>query len=447
MAESEMIHLAMDLSFIHADGNWNIPGGWVGYDYYPNPKMYQDLARIGERGKLDLLFFGDGTGIADSWEGKLDAGVKWGIQWPRHDKAAVIPLMAAASENLGFAYTCSPTYMHPYHIARLANSLDHMTGGRLALNLVTSTRPADAANYGYDQLMEHGQRYARMEEFIEICSELWRSVEPDAIILDPETGIFADPEKVHAINYRGQYWNVRGPLNCLPSPQLQPVLLQAGQSDRGIIASSRFADYVFASPISLEFMAAHRAKLDAYSVEAGRKPRDVGVLWATQVVVAETKEEVAAKRARMGRSLPRDGLAAYLSYNSGFDFSLLPDSFTLGEAKELIEANEASQMGLVQQLILSEGPDAVFTLDDLLEHARESQSVRSVIGTPDEVADRLEEMHEAGGKNGGFMITGSTGPTPRTHMEFVELVVPELQRRGVFRKQYEGTTLRDRLMN
>jgi FMN-dependent oxidoreductase (nitrilotriacetate monooxygenase family) len=447
MAHSEMMHLTFDLSFNHADGKWNVPGGWVGYDYYPNPKMYQDIARIAERGKLDMLFFGDGTGVPDSYEGKLDAGAKWGIQWPRHDKAAVIPLMAAATGNVGFGYTLSPTFMHPYHIARLANSLDHITGGRLALNLVTSTRPADHANYGYDQLVEHGTRYERMEEFVEICQQLWDSVEQDAVVLDHETGVFADPDKVHAINYRGKFWDVRGPLNCLPSPQVHPVLLQAGQSERGIRASAKFADYVFASPGTPEFQRSHRARLDEYAADVGRTGRDIGILWGIQVVVAETEAEARAKQARMVRDWPVEAWAAYLSYNNGFDFSKLPPRFTLGEARDLIEAEEASQMGYVQRLILQHGDELEMTFEELVAGFRDGQVGGAIVGDPVQIADRMEALHENGGKNGGFMISGWNGPTPRSQAEVVELLIPELQRRGVFRKEYDGSTLRDRMNN
>jgi FMN-dependent oxidoreductase (nitrilotriacetate monooxygenase family) len=445
MAQSEMMHLAIDISFIHSDSKWNVPGGWAGYGYYPNPKMYQDIARIAERGKLDMLFFGDGTGIADSYEGRLDAGVRWGIQWPRHDKAAIIPLMADAAPNVGFGYTCSPTFMHPYHIARLANSLDHITEGRLALNLVTSTRPADHANYGFDQLVEHGTRYERMEEFVDVCQALWDSVERDAIILDHETGVFADPAKVHAINHRGKFWDVRGPLNCLPSPQHHPVLLQAGQSERGIRASAKFADYVFASPNTPEFQQSHRARLDEYAKEFGRSPRDIGVLWSLPICVAETEEEAKAKVERMRKKVPLEAMAADISYNSGFDFSKLPETFTLGQARDLIEAEDASPMGFVQRLILEEGEQVQMTLEELFTRYRDQSVDKVVHGTPAQLADRMEAIHENGGKNGGFMLSGTMGPSPRSQMEVVDLLVPELQKRGVFRTEYEGSTLREHL--
>lgn len=444
MPTSELIHLAIDLSSIHNSGAWNIPGGWKGYPRYPNPRMLQDVAAIAERGRLDMCFFGDGTSIPDTYQGSRDAGAKWGVWWPRQDMAAFIPLLAAATEQIGFGYTCSPSFMHPYQIARLTNSMDHATGGRLALNLVTSTRLGDFANYGMDQLIEHGTRYERMVEFIDICSKLWAGVEPDAIIMDPETGQFADPKKVRAINYKGKFWNVRGPLNCMPSPQGRPVLLQAGQSDRGIEVSAQFADYVFASPGSPEFQRSHRERLNNYAKQAGRSPRDIGVLWSASVVVAETEEEVKAKLARLKKPLPLEAIAADASYNSGFDYSRLPDKFTLGEARDLIEADNASKMGLVQRLILQEGEELEITKDELLQHHYEQSTRKVIAGTPSQVADRLEEIHENGERNGGVMLSPN-GPSPRQYQEIVDLLIPELQARGVFRKEYEGSTLRDHL--
>jgi FMN-dependent oxidoreductase (nitrilotriacetate monooxygenase family) len=446
VAQSETMHLAFDLSFLHTEGRWALPGSWVGWDYYPNPALYQDLARVAERAKLDMLFFGDGTGIPDNWEGSLDGGVKWGIQWPRHDKTPLIALMSAVASNVGFCATFSPTFMHPYYVARLMASLDHLTAGRVALNVITSTRPADAANYGFDSLMEHNLRYERCEEFIDVCRQLWASVEPDAIVLDRATGQFADPTKVRAINHRGEFWNVRGPLNCLPSPQGRPVLIQAGQSDRGIASSAKFADVVFAGGGNIDFMKRHRAFLDSCLLAEGRQPRDIGILWSTSVVVGETKSEARAKLRQLADSLSLEAAGAYLSYNNGYDFSQLPPKFSLGEARDAIEAAEATQMGFIQRLIMEFDENTMMTLDELLERGRlQMVGAGAVCGTAEEIADYLEEQHFATGANGGFMIQGAVGPQPRTLLDFAELVVPELQRRGLFRREYEGTTLRDRL--
>ncbi|MCC5951810.1 MAG: NtaA/DmoA family FMN-dependent monooxygenase [Acidimicrobiia bacterium] len=441
------MHLAFDLSFTHTEGRWALPGGWNGYDYYPDPRFYQDMARLAERGRLDMLFFGDGTGIPDTWEGSRDGAVRWGIQWPRHDKSPLIPLMAAAAPNVGFAVTFSPTYMHPYYVARLLSSLDHLTAGRVALNLITSTRLSDAANYGFDALMEHEQRYERAEEFAQVCMELWDSVSPDAIVLDPETGVFADPDGVHAIDHHGDYWDVRGPLNCMPMPQGHPVMLQAGQSDRGIQSSARYAEMVFAGGGNLDYMRRHRELLDGYLVEEGRDPRDVGILWSTQVMLGESEAAARAKLSALADQLPLESGGVYLAHNSGFDFSTLGPKFTLGEAAAAIEAAQGTKSGFIHRLMAVEGPDYLMSLDELQERGRVGMlGVESAIcGTAAQVADQLQELHENTGANGGFMIQGACGPNPRTLTDVVDLLVPELQRRGIYRTEYEGTTLRDRL--
>ena len=165
------MHLAFDLSYTHLDGRWRVPGSWTGR-VYPDVGIYEEVARIAERGCIDMIFFGDGTGIPNTWRGSEEQAVRWGIQWPRHDVSPWIPLMARATSHVGFCLTYASTFMHPFYTARLLNSLDHVTNGRIAFNVITSTRRADAANYGFDELMEHDLRYDRMEEFVDVCKAL-----------------------------------------------------------------------------------------------------------------------------------------------------------------------------------------------------------------------------------------------------------------------------------
>lgn len=270
----QRMHLAFDLSYTHLDGRWRVPGSWTGR-LYPDVGIYEEIALIAERGAIDMIFFGDGTGIPSTWRGSEEEAVRWGIQWPRHDVSPWIPLMARVTTHVGFCLTYASTFMHPFYVARLLNSLDHVTNGRIAFNVITSTRRADAANYGYDELMEHNSRYDRMEEFIDVCKALWRSVAPDAFVWDRESGVVADPAKVHPINHSGQFFNVRGPLNAVPSPQGRPVLIQAGSSPRGIKASAHFADHVFASSQAINLRQRHRRDLDAALVAEGRDPAEV----------------------------------------------------------------------------------------------------------------------------------------------------------------------------
>ena len=194
--------LAFDLSWTHLQGRWRLPGSWTGRTY-PDMTVFKEVASIAERGHIDMLFFGDGTGIPSTWRGSIEEAVRWGIGWPRQDMSPYISVLAQDTKHVGFGITYSSTFMHPFYTARLLNSLDHVTNGRIAFNVVASTRRADAANYGFDQLMEHNSRYERMEEFIKICKALWASVEPDAFVWDRESGVVVDdPSKVQAINHK-----------------------------------------------------------------------------------------------------------------------------------------------------------------------------------------------------------------------------------------------------
>ncbi len=199
---AKKIYLAFDISYTHLDGRWRMPGSWTGRTY-PDIGIYEEIARIAERGCIDMLFFGDGTGIPDTWAGTRDEAVRWGIGWPRHDMSPVITCMSRVTEHVGFGLTYASTFMHPFYVARLFNSLDHVTGGRIAFNVIASSRNADAANYGFDELMEHGTRYDRMEEFIGVCRKLWDSAEPDAFIWDREFGRCGRSEQGKSHQSRG----------------------------------------------------------------------------------------------------------------------------------------------------------------------------------------------------------------------------------------------------
>ncbi len=199
--------------------------------------------------------------------------------------------------RLASGYLTSRPGLYPFYVSRLLNSLDHITGGRMAFNVVTSTRRADAANYGYDELMEHNSRYDRMEEFVQVCKALWASVEPDAFVWDRETGVvIPDPKKVRAINHKGAFFKVKGPLSCVPSPQGRPVLIQAGGSPRGIEASAQFADCIFAALKPRKMNIKHREELDKELKAAGRDPSKVEILWDIVLVVGETTEEAGSHK-------------------------------------------------------------------------------------------------------------------------------------------------------
>jgi FMN-dependent oxidoreductase (nitrilotriacetate monooxygenase family) len=439
------MHLGFDFSYAHMGGRWRMPDAMRGRRF-PDVELYEDVARIAERGCLDMLFSGDGTGVPDTWRGSRDAAVEWGISWPRQDFNPLMVAMSRVTKHIGFGLTYSSTFMHPYYLSRLMNSLDHITGGRIAMNLVTSTRRSDAANFGFDELMEHEARYERMEEFVDVCRKLWDSAEPDAMLWDAETGRVTDPAKVHDVSHQGRFFKVEGPLNTPPSPQGRPVLIQAGGSPRGVRASAYVADHVFGADMALSSQVKQRAALDAALADLGRDPQQVGILWQTPIVVAETEREASARKESLLSAIPAEAIGAYLSYNSGYDFSTLPFCFTLGALQREIVASQASPVGLVHEMGVKFGQETEITRAEFFEHgARVATSYDTTIaGTGPQLADRLEEVFEATGSRGGFMLGHTVALLPDL-TGIVELLVPELQRRGRLRTAYARGTLRDTL--
>ncbi|MDB5651575.1 MAG: flavin-dependent alkanal monooxygenase, partial [Hyphomicrobiales bacterium] len=365
---------------------------------------------------------------------------------PRHDMSPIVTAMSRVTKHIGFGLTFASTFMHPFYIARLFNSLDHVTDGRMAFNVIASSRGADAANYGFDELMEHGLRYERMEEFIDVCRKLWGSVGPEAFEWNRESGVVADPALVHAINHAGKFFKVRGPLNCMPSPQVEPVLIQAGSSPRGVKASAYISDHVFARWPTKEGKAKHRAQLDREAIAIGRDPEKIGILWGCGILVAETAHEANACREKLLTMIPREAIGPYLSHNSGYDFSTLPSRFKLGELNKEIAAKNASPVGFVYKLGQSLGEDTEVTREEFFEYGLRTATNydRTFAGTASSLADMMEEEFEAGGSRGGFMVVHPQA-VPRDLLNVVDLLVPELQRRGRFRKAYEGKTLRENL--
>ena len=439
------LHLAIDLSFTHTEGAWRQPGSWVGYPYYTQPQIWEDVARVIERGKIDMVFFGDGVGVPDTWQGSIDGAVEWGVEWPRHDMSALIPLMARATEHVGFCLTFSPTFMHPYYVARQMASLDHVTRGRMAMNLITSARRSDAANYGFDELMEHAHRYERADEFIDVCRGLWSTVERDAILLDKATGTFADPARVHYLNHRGTYFNVKGPLNMVPCPQYHPLVVQAGSSPRGLESFARNSDVVFAVASDGPGMREQRRQLDAHLRAAGRAPEELIILWYVAPQLAASDAAAQTRVQEIIDSLPAEVGGIFLSHKSGFDFDSLPERFTLREAVERIEAQQGSTAYLTW-LIATLGLETEVSKDDLLAIGRSSQAGGQprLVGGPETIADEMERLHEEAGPGVGFMV-GMRNFMPRCVSDFVELVVPILRKRGLVRSAYDGSTLRENL--
>jgi FMN-dependent oxidoreductase (nitrilotriacetate monooxygenase family) len=319
-SNKKQIHLAMDMSWTSIETTWREQGSKVDR-HYPDITLFEECARIAERGLFDMIFFGDSTGVPNTWKGSIEDAVTWGVAWPRMDMSPWITAMSRVTKHVGFGLTYASTFMHPFYTARLLNSLDHITEGRIAFNVITSQRGADAQNYGFDELMEHGQRYDRMDEFMQVCMALWDSVEPDAFEWNTKTGVVANRDKVKPINHVGKYFKVKGPLSVPPSPQHRPVLIQAGGSPRGIRTAAKFVDHIFGANKGIPLMAQQRQEMDEALVAEGRDPSEVGIVWATKVIVGETEQEAKALRERLIAHVPDDAVGVWMSHNSGLDVS------------------------------------------------------------------------------------------------------------------------------
>ena len=282
---------------------------------------------------------------------------------------------------------------------------------------------------------------------VDVCRALWDSVDPDAFVWNRATGQVADPEKVRAINHHGRFFKVKGPLNMIRSPQGHPVILQAGGSPRGTRAAAHVADHVFGLMKSIPLMAKQRQDLDAALATEGRDPDQVGIVWSIRAIVGESEQEATALRESLIAGVPREAVGVWLSHNTGYDMSLLPERFSLAELQERIVAANASPVGFVGLLAHKYGNDAEISRDEFFDHALHAATgyATAVAGTASQVADTLEELFEGTGERGGFMISLSQAAPRQILHNLVDHLIPELQRRGRYRTAYTGRTLRENL--
>ncbi len=400
------------------------------------PQIYQNIAKILEQGKFDLAFFADRLAISDGYGHNLEVGLKYGDQdAARLDPVPVLAMMAASTQYIGLGATRSTTYYHPYQVARTFATLDHLTCGRVAWNVVTSVNNGEAQNFGLEQHLEHDQRYDRADEFMQLTFKLWDSWQENALLLDRENGIFADPSKVNYINHQGEWFKSRGPLNVPRCPQGHPVIIQAGSSGRGKEFAARWAEVVFTIQPNLALAKDFYTNLKSRMAEYGRAPEDCKILTAVMPFIGET-EAIAREQQSLHNDLvhPLVGLST-LSNHTNYDLS----KHALDEPVEKVEIQGMRGIfDMVVKLSQEEG----LTLRDIGKLYGASVLVPQIVGTPRIVADQLETIFQAEACD-GFVI--SPAYLPGSFEEFVELVVPELQQRGLFRTEYTGKTLRQHL--
>jgi FMN-dependent oxidoreductase (nitrilotriacetate monooxygenase family) len=417
-------------------GSWRYPST---DDSYLSMQYYQKIARTLEEGTFDLMFFDDRLAMPAIYEDSIAEAVRYGARPIKLDLTAVLGAVAAVTSRLGLGATYSTTYYPPYHVARTFATLDHLSGGRAAWNVVTSVNDAEARNFGLEEHLDHDARYDRAEEFIELVSRLWDSWEDDAIIGDRESGQFADPSKVHELHHVGQYFSVRGPLTVPRPVQGRPPIIQAGSSGRGRDFAARWADLIFTAAPSLAAAKDHYADQRQRIAEMGRDPDSVRILPMAYTIVGET-ESMAAEMEEMFLNRYVDPMASVvlLSELANHDFSHMSlDDVVTDEIMNSV----SGVRGLVEGLRKHIGGDHV-TLRDLASHRATLLQGPRFVGTGKQVAEQMQSWLEDEACD-GFVVAATH--LPGSFEEFVRMVVPELRRNGVFRTEYEGTTLRENL--
>lgn len=402
---------------------------------YKGSGYWIELAQLLERGKFDALFLADVLGTYDVYQGSRDAAVRQGAQSPVNDPALVVPLMSAVTKHLGFGVTASTTHEHPYTFARRMSTLDHLTDGRVGWNIVTSYLKSAAENIGAEQV-KHDVRYDIADEYADVCYKLWEgSWEDDAVIVDKETGIYADPAKVHDIEHKGTYFQVPGAHLSEPSPQRTPVLFQAGASKKGAAFAGKHAECVFIGAPTIEIAKRSVDNIRHSAINAGRAPEDVLVLTLITPIVTPTAEQAQAKYEEYKKHISHEGALALFGGWTGIDLS----SYAPDQKLEYIE-NDAIQSALENFTKIIPGKQP--TVQDIRDFVGVGGLGPVTVGSPEQVADELERWVSEAGVD-GFNIAYAV--TPGTFRDFIELVVPILQERGLVQAEYKGATLRDNL--
>lgn len=428
---ADPFHLGWFLGNSYGVHGWNQP--WSGSDPQDwwKPDLCLDLARACERACFDFLLLEDSVFVPDQYGGSADFYLERALRAPKNDPLPLVPLMAQATRRLGIVPTISTSFYPPYLLARLIATLDLMSEGRVGCNFVTSTAARAAQNFGLDTHIEHDLRYEMAEEFVEVVTRLWESWDADAVVMDRERGVFVDPAKVRAIDFKGRFHAARGPLNTARPPQGRPVLVQAGTSPQGQKFAARHMDAVLCAASGLADMKAFGASLRAKVAEVGRNPDDLKIFYVVNPTVAESKAEAAervARRAAGRKAVPEVALAMMASLTD-IDFSQYDIDAPIGE----LTTN--GQQGTLKRFMNQGG-----TLREIAENYR--FSYEDLVGTPDAVAAQMAEvMEELGGD--GFVFQGNL--SRRYVAEITDGLAPALQRRGLVRASYEHAHFRDNL--
>jgi FMN-dependent oxidoreductase (nitrilotriacetate monooxygenase family) len=426
------VHL---LAYVKTGPTAQLAGAWrhpeADLDDIFQPERYEHLAGVLERARFDGCFFADTLGLPDIYKGSFDTYLRHGGQLSYLDPMIVLPVMARATRHLGLGATLSTTFHHPYHLARVLASLDHLSHGRACWNVVTSTTDFEARNFGLDRLPAKEMRYDRADEVVEACVALWDCWQEDALVMDKESGFFIDPEKVRYADYRGQHVCTRGPLTIPRSPQGRPVLMQAGSSPRGRDFAARWAEAIFTSSGSKADAIEFYGDIKGRMVEFGRRPEDCAICASMTVVLGETEAIARDKAAYLASLVPLEMVLATNSAMLGADLARTRDENELADNKG--HQGHGGLEDRIRQTMRAEG----------LSFAEAIRRPRNLlVGTPAMIADQMEDLFDAEGCD-GFVLTPTISPL--MWEEFARMLTPELQRRGLLRTEYTGRTMRENL--
>ena len=396
---------------------------------------YLGLAKTAEQGLFDLIFLSDGVGIRTHYSSKEELA-KWG-RMVHFEPLTLLSALAVCTRHIGLVATASTTYNEPFHIARKFASLDHLSNGRSGWNIVTSVTDAEAQNFNRSRQPEHAARYQRAEEFVTVAKGLWNSWQDDAFIYDKERGQFFDPEKLSILDHRGEHFQVRGPLNVARSPQGMPVLVQAGSSPTGVAFASRHAEVVFTAQQTLSQARAYYKSVKTAAAKAGRDSSQLVIMPGLFPVVAESKAAAEDLFQELQSGVDLEAALGLLADRlGGVDVS----TFDLDKPLPALAETQGSISR--QMLIIEKAQEENLTVRELALKIAGGRGHCVAIGTPDMIADHIEEWFTGGGCD-GFNVMPPMLPSGLE--DFVRLVVPELQRRGLHRRAYESTMLRGHL--
>jgi FMN-dependent oxidoreductase (nitrilotriacetate monooxygenase family) len=427
-------------------GFFSVPGnhlaGWRHPDAVPTYDMdfqgYAHITQVAEAAKFDCIFFQDTVGVSGSRQ--LARGERARAKLSRTVKlepTAALAALAMVTERIGLVATATTTYNEPYNIARRFMSIDHMSEGRAGWNLVTSQIEDESENFGFDQHMQHAERYERAEEFYEVVTGLWDSWEDGGLLRNKETGIYMDRDKVHYLDHVGKHFKVKGPLNITRSPQGWPVIAQAGSSEAGRELAARTADVVFTAQTEIEPARAFYADIKKRAAKYGRAPEDIKIMPGLTPVLGRTMDDARANYEYLQSLMPDDvALLSLTHISGGLDLTKYPLD---GPLPDLPPSNAAKAR---QALVVKTARDNNMTLRQIARHTAAGTGHRVIVGTAQYMADEIEKWLAAEAADGFNVVCNHY---PRPFEDFCTQVVPLLQDRGVFRKEYEGKTLRENL--